>query len=120
MKERILDKKEIAMMTLELEEAGGKGESAWNRVWSEYTERKARLEFPLGEVMNPKISGYVWAWKMRNILQTKAITEKDKFKAQGLEGKISVQIPLLSALLAWRELPEHRRQIIEIESKYLV
>lgn len=119
MKERILTEKEIAMMLLELEEAGGKGESAWNRVWNQYTQRKALLEFPLGEVMNPKISGYAWAWNMRKILKTKAITEKDRFEAQGLEGKVSVQIPLLSALLAWRELPEHRRQIIELESKYL-
>lgn len=119
MKERILGKKEIETMLVELQEAAVMGENSWNRLSGKYTGRKALFEFPLGEMMNPKVGGYIGVWGLRNMIQTKPITEKDRFKAQGLEGKASVPMTLLVALFAWGEFPEHRRQIIEIQEEHI-
>ena len=85
-------------------------------LWEKWTNTKGSelvtLEFPLGELTNPRISGFLWAWKMQGKLKTRAIEPGDKFSAQGLEGKARIRhITLTSALLAYRELPAHRRHI---------
>ena len=73
--------------------------------------RPARLEFPLGELTNPRIAGFLWAWHIQGRLQTTSIAASDHFNAHGLEGKCVVPTQLSTALLAARELPPHRRAV---------
>ena len=73
--------------------------------------RPARLEFPLGELMNERIAGFLWAWHMQGKLKTARIGRDDRFEANGLEGKCVVRSVLSTALLAARELPPHRRAV---------
>jgi len=70
----------------------------------------ARLEFPLGELTNPRITGFLWAWQQGQ-LTTARITASDRFNANGLEGKCVVKTLLSTALLAARELPPYRRAV---------
>ena len=72
----------------------------------------ARLEFPLGELTNPRIAGFLWAWQRQSQLTTARITASDRFNANGLEGKCIVKTLLSTALLAARELPPYRRRVI--------
>lgn len=77
---------------------------------------KYRLEFPSGEVNNPNISGFLWVWRMKNALVLGLpITGKERFNAQGLEGKCAVDTDITGALMAWRELPEHRVAVYEVK-----
>ncbi len=69
---------------------------------------RARLEFPLGELLNERIRGFAWAWAADGALQTDGITAGDRFDAQGLEGKAVVEVSLVTALLVARDLPKHR------------
>lgn len=72
----------------------------------------ARLEFPLGELFNPGLAGYLWAWRMTGRLRILPIGRADRFNAQGLEGKCRVEpVNLTTALLAARELPPFRRAV---------
>lgn len=120
MKQEIIPKQEIEEMLKEMEKASIGGIKTWESAYKKYTGQKAIIEFPVGELMNPKISGYVWTWGMTGKILLNPITEKDRFKAQGLEGKASVPTNLLTALLVWKELPEYRRQIVIIkENDYL-
>ncbi len=68
----------------------------------------ARLEFPLGELRNPKILGSVWAWALTGAVQTDGITKADRFDAQGIEGKAVIEVQLVTALLVARDLPARR------------
>lgn len=80
----------------------------WQKWYDANAGKKARIEFPNGEVTNPKLTGFLWAWYMQGAMQTAGITERDKFSAQGLEGKTVVETSLCTALLAARELPKFR------------
>jgi hypothetical protein len=71
----------------------------------------ARLEFPLGELTNPRIAGFLWAWHLQGRLNTASIAASDRFNAHGLEGKCVVPTQLSTALLAARELPPYRRAV---------
>lgn len=73
--------------------------------------RAARLEFPLGELTNENISGFVWAWHAQDRIRIKDIQPTDSFNAQGLEGKVAVETTYAAALLAARELPPYRRAV---------
>lgn len=68
----------------------------------------AEIHLPLGEVANERIGGFVWAWKMKGLLQPADITGKEGFNAQGLEGKVIIPTTMVGALLVWRECPAHR------------
>ena len=68
----------------------------------------ARLELPLGELLNERIRGFAWAWATDGAVQTDGIATGDRFDAQGLEGKAVVEVSLVTALLVARELPKHR------------
>lgn len=74
---------------------------------------RVTLRFPMGELTNPAILGFVWAWRLDNNLHVSPIVKKDKFNAQGLEGAIEVRdISLVTALLAIRELPKYRWSLV--------
>jgi len=81
---------------------------AFDRWLEAYGNAPARLEFPLGELMNPKILGSVWAWDLTGAVQTDGITKHDRFDAQGIEGKAVIEVDLVTALLVARDLPPRR------------
>lgn len=77
-----------------------------------YYHQPARLEFPLGELTNPRLGGFVWTWHTSGKLHIARIRRSDCFNAQGLEGKCeAMPLALSTALLTARELPPYRRAI---------
>lgn len=85
-----------------------KSSQAWERWYALYGRKPARLEFPLGELMNPEIRGFVLTWGLQGKVKTAAITRRDKFAAQGIEGKAVIDTTLSGALLAAQRLPGNR------------
>ena len=84
----------------------------WGKWQGAYGDRMVWVEFPLGELMNPAIAGFVWAWAMQKRLVVGSIQEGDEFNAQGLEGKVRVRTTLSTALLVYRDLPPYRCQVV--------
>ena len=83
----------------------------WERWANEHGDNPAIVEFPLGELTNPGLAGFVWAWQMKNKIRTSRIEEGDRFNAQGLEGKAIVETTLTVALMVYREIPVYRCQV---------
>ena len=81
---------------------------AFDRWLKDCGNAPARLEFPLGELMNPKILGCVWAWALTGAVQTDGISKGDGFDAQGIEGKAVIETQIVTALLVARDLPARR------------
>ena len=81
---------------------------AFDRWLRDEGDLPARVEFPLGELMNPNITGFVWAWSTNREIRIEGITKRDRFNAQGIEGKAVVEVSLATALLVARDLPRHR------------
>ncbi len=90
---------------------GPSGLYHWERWQQEYGQRAAIVEFPLGELMNPRIAGFVWAWALSGRITTAPIPRGDRFNAQGLEGKARVRTDLTVALMIYGELPRCRCQV---------
>jgi len=84
--------------------------ATWDSWYAQHSQA-ATIEAPLGELMNSRIAGFVWAWKMQDRIAVLPIGDTDHFNAQGLEGKFAVQAPLTTALLAAGELAPGRRQV---------
>ena len=95
--------------------ACARGDTARWRTWyDQASRRRVELAFPLGELTNPRIAGFVWAWQKTGRLNTTGkLTKRDGFIAQGLEGKAIVKTNLVTALLVCRELPAYRRAVYE-------
>src|SRR5947209_1892318 len=70
-----------------------------------------RIVLPLGELFNPRLSGYVWVWKLKHCVKPEPITEKHRFNAQGLEGCFSIDDTLSRAMLLYREVSPDRMNI---------
>ena len=85
------------------------------KTWDVWLKRNgsqdAKLEFPLGELFNPAIEGFCLAWRLTGKITTASFLDTDRFDAQGLEGKAVVTTDIVAALLAYRELPQYRRQL---------
>lgn len=104
-----LSRKQVQALVSEMEQAANsKDWDTWHKV---HVCQRAVLEFPMGEIWNPNILGFLWAWKLQGKLVGIPIEPKDKFATNGLEGKVSIETCLTTALLAWRELPEYRRRL---------
>lgn len=74
-------------------------------------EKTVRVEFPLGEVSN---LGMLISLGMipRPEIDTKGITGKEKWNAQGLEGKANVQVNAVMASLIVDKLTRLRSRIV--------
>lgn len=60
-----------------------------------------RVDFPLGELLNPEMYEIIKDWVMAYTFTLGKITPQHQFNAQGLEGLVSVEnVPLYQALLA--------------------
>lgn len=105
-----LSEGELAAYLLDLQDALSSEQCPTDDVAARYNE-PAQLEFPLGEITNPKISRFVLIWQSQGVIQIGRIGPRDRFDAQGLEGKCIIPTTLLLALLAARELPSYRRAV---------
>ena len=84
-------RKEVAKIALDIK--------TWNKAYADpkhWMMKEVTLEFPTGEIARD------WLTTMALIGREKpepvAITGKERFNAQGLEGKIQVRKPLINAL----------------------
>ena len=71
------------------------------------------LEVPLGELVG-NLAGFAMVWKMQGRLSdVMPITGKERFNAQGLEGKVRVKMALYDALLVSTQTTKNRLNIIK-------
>ena len=105
-----LDPKHIAELQEAMHRAANAAPADWD-AWLARYDQPARLELAGGEIMNPGIEGFVFAWRMTGRAKPAALTLTDRLNAQGLEGKLVIQTSLVLALLVWAELPPYRCQI---------
>lgn len=91
-------------------EAAQSGRAAFDR-WMDDNDKPAVIEFPGGELFCQGIGGFVYAWNMQKKIVVGRLVPDDRFDANGMEGKISIQTTLAAVLLAWAELPRFRRQV---------
>jgi len=105
-------KAELAKM----EQAANGGPRTWD-LW--YTSNKAaRVYFPLGELTNPAITGFLWAWQMQGKIVVTPSQEMDKITSlnmNGLEGLIQVDTDLAVALMVYRDLPQYRSKVTVLD-----
>jgi len=111
MKFKKLSEAKVLALIAEAEEATCGGPGAWDIWHQDHVGIEAMIEFPLGELFNEGIAGFLFAWKLQNRISTARIEKSDRFNAQGIEGKCQVVTTLVTALLAYRELPKYRRQL---------
>ena len=109
MKMQVLTQAEVAKIRNKLADLAS-NPLTWDRVYSELARIPAFLEFPLGEVAKPENGLLMLAWDVSS-QKPQPITDGDRFNAQSLEGKYSIQRPLTSAILALGIFPAHRAQI---------
>lgn len=70
-----------------------------------------QVVFPLGELLNPNLAGYAWVWALKQSVHPEPITDKHRFNAQGLEGCFTINEPLSTAILMYREVSPDRINI---------
>lgn len=102
---------EAKVLALIAEMEGAAIPDKWDSWHSEHISKEAMIEFPGGEIFNEGIRGYLIAWKLQNRIISTDIEKSDRFSAHGIEGKCQVVTTLVTALLAYRELPRFRRQL---------
>lgn len=78
----------------------------------------AELVLPNGELCNPAIAGFVWAWSAKRVIEhLKNGEATDRvitgLEAQGLEGFSRVRLPYNTALLVAQFLPRRRYLIFK-------
>ena len=63
-------------------------------------ERQAVFQCPLGEWIDT-LQGFAWAYRLKHGINPKvhSIDKFDRFNAQGLEGKISIEVDLTTAIV---------------------
>jgi len=80
--------------------------------------RRVKFECPVGELIDA-LAGFAWAWKMKGKLSdVLPIGERDRFDAQGLEGKVSIECNLYDALFyAMQASSPYRSQIVDCHAR---
>jgi hypothetical protein len=68
------------------------------------------LEFPLGELYDNYLKTTALVFNKQ--YKIAPIGENEKFNAQGLEGKVQVEMPLYEAINRMELLPEYRGRIV--------
>lgn len=77
----------------------------------EWYRQRVQLEFPTGEAAKGGLQTMALIGRLE--YTTEALTGKEGFDAQGLEGKVCVVKDLFSALMSLRDLlPERRGRIV--------
>lgn len=106
-----LTETELANWLFEMRQAYACGQPTPPKQVTAYYHQAAVLEFPLGEVTNRALAGFLFVWYHQNKIKIQPITQKDRFDAQGLEGKCVVETTLWTALVAADALPQYRRAV---------
>jgi hypothetical protein len=108
-----LSEEELNKLAKTIEESSYGGLEKFESI-AYFYEVKAYIEFPLGEILNPGISGYVPYWYFSGRLKVAPIKGRgeERFDAQGLEGKAVVKTDLVTAIIVWRELPKYRCNVL--------
>jgi hypothetical protein len=107
----LLTEKKLTALIVAQTNAANAGPPKWDEYYNARVGIMASLEAPLGQLLNPAIGGFVWAWRAQNKIAFLPIVQSDHFGVNGLEGKFAVRLPLVSALLAADWLPVGRRQV---------
>lgn len=76
------------------------------------------LEFPLGEIARGDTTSTILAMMVRQKgAKPQPLTGKERFSAQGLEGKLSLELPRQVAETLKKQLPAHRSRIVETQRR---
>jgi len=81
--------------------------------WRTHTlaDTPARFEAPLGEWIS-NLVGFAGVLRMQNRLpKVEPITGKERFRAQGLEGKMVYHTDLATAVTYWAQCPHYRASV---------
>lgn len=76
-----LTETELASWLFEMRQAYACGQPAPPEQVTAYYHQVAVLEFPLGEVANRAIAGFLFVWYRQNKIKIQPITQKDRFDA---------------------------------------
>lgn len=72
--------------------------------------QSVRLHIPLGELDN--LAGFAWVWKQKGRMSApQPLTGNERLKAQGLEGKVTVDMSLYDAVIVASQADPHRLAI---------
>lgn len=106
-----LTAKEVQTLLKQMQDAAQCGDSPeWRHMCHTLGARSARIILPCGELLNPAIAGFVWAWNLQGkIGAPMALTADMRLDANGLEGCIPVhELGLMTALLVVQEIGTSR------------
>ena len=97
---KLLSRKEVKELLVKVKTAANNYKS-FSGIYEEFHKKPAKFFVPCGELANKNIAGFVWALNMKNqISAPMRITEKDKFEAQGIEGKVEfLNVDLMDCLI---------------------
>ena len=110
---RKLQKTEIAQLRKRFEESAAHGDTPGYREVYQALQVWTRIDLPLGELLNPKLEGWLLGWAMAgHPFTTGPITKRHRFSAQGIEGLMMIEgVSLAHALLASDETSLDRIEI---------
>jgi len=86
-------------------------QKTWEEFYNICANLLVQLEFLCSDTFNSNIQGYLYTWKLQNVIKTGPIDKKDIFNANGLVGKVVIETSIITALLVWRDLPKYHCQI---------
>lgn len=93
-----LTRQELAQKLEKYQQAAIAGPAVFSPLCDAYTRTKVTIELPLGELMNPDIAGFVWAWKMHGLIEI-AGSNNHGMAVNGLEGFFYIRTDLATAVL---------------------
>jgi|SRR5579885_1127440 hypothetical protein len=110
---RKLKKQEIAQVRRRFEESIAQGDTSTYRAVYQSLQVATVICLPLGELLNPKLEGWLLAWKMAGRpFMIGRIKSGLQFAAQGIEGMVTIEgVSLAHALLASDETGLFRIEI---------
>lgn len=106
---RKLRKPELARLVSLFERCSRPGGTTRNQAFAESLDLVTLVDLPLGELLNPAMSGILLVWKLKYRYFHGEITEQHQLNAQGMESLVSFEgVPLRMALLAARTTGVYR------------
>jgi hypothetical protein len=106
----LIPRKEVEAIHQQLTQAAGLDGARYEQM-GDVLDVPACIEFPLGELLNPAMEGYLWVWELTRRFSRPYAMEQSKssFSAQGIEGLIRAEeVSLTVALRAAEEMDPYR------------
>jgi hypothetical protein len=115
--QRKLSKQEVQRLTKRFTRIGQQGIENSDPAFLEALNQEVQVDLPTGELFNPNLVPLVrfWVLQGRPIVHGE-ITSRHQFNAQGLEGLISIRMPLSMALLTTLKADPYRSEIFLLTS----